>query len=957
MKIYISFILILCSFLSYAQDYATIRANFLQNYDNITDENEGSPLNQFLRLDNYQRLRLSYANSLQEIETSYKDYLINNNLHRTQGVQAVANWESIGPNKRPISVSPVLNYASGNGLFTTIRLDPVDLDRIIITSAHGGVWETTNSGGSWINLSDFSLPSVQVSDIARDPTDPNFMYVAMGNRDDYHQLTLCSGIYRSNDGGVSWNAANNGLNSLIGFESISKILIDPQDPNIVYLATSNGIFKTIDAKGACSWIQLSDPLVYNNYFRNVLYIPNGQNNVLLASGVDVVKSHDGGQTWISLTGVGTGMDFSTFVATPFVSRINIAVTPINPDVIYASVILKDTPGLPQWNTTRRHYLFKYNGSTWSQRNNIPPNYNYNGDHTESWIAIDVSPVNENMIAVGHSSGFFSFDGGSTNLTPAYVYFGGIVHPDVHDIQFSRDGSSVYFATDGGVYKYLFSTSTWSMISNGIAANTVTKIALSDIDPNLMLMGAFHSGSNKYDPINLPPTDPWVIYNGGDGTEQGVVKNLPHMLFASSQKNTISLSMNRAISQAAPISRPLDPGCSNGPENSRFVGNYKLDPSESTTVVVAYTDLYSYNSINSVWKKLTDLPSDFGFNDCNQGVNAVSISESDHNYIYISGENANRLFKTNTGGYGNQCTSNCWTELFPPNPLPITSIAISYTDPNKIWVAYSGYISTEKVKYFDGFSWIDYSSGLPNLPMNEIVYEKGSNDALYVATDIGVYYRNATMLQWEPFIDNLPNVMVSDLEINYANNTIVAGTFGRGVWQSDLNCPQSFDLTAQPGVNFYEAENNLLAFSSFTLSPTLTFRAGNTVKLDPGFEVASSSAGYFQAFIHPCNHPGNSFKKRFNQVSGGLKSISEPEFSISVYPNPTQSLINIEVNTDSDEDSYVIEIYNVTGNKLAQKNENKFPCLIDMTKFGQGIYFVRIFCKQLNRYECKRVVVI
>ena len=210
MKIYISFILILCSFLSYAQDYATIRANFLQNYDNITDENEGSPLNQFLRLDNYQRLRLSYANSLQEIETSYKDYLINNNLHRTQGVQAVANWESIGPNKRPISVSPVLNYASGNGLFTTIRLDPVDLDRIIITSAHGGVWETTNSGGSWINLSDFSLPSVQVSDIARDPTDPNFMYVAMGNSDDYHQFTLCSGIYGSNDGGVPCDAAKHG---------------------------------------------------------------------------------------------------------------------------------------------------------------------------------------------------------------------------------------------------------------------------------------------------------------------------------------------------------------------------------------------------------------------------------------------------------------------------------------------------------------------------------------------------------------------------------------------------------------------------------------------------------------------------------------------------------------------------------------------------------------------------
>ena len=148
----------------------------------------------------------------------------------------------------------------------------------------------------------------------------------------------------------------------------------------------------------------------------------------------------------------------------------------------------------------------------------------------------------------------------------------------------------------------------------------------------------------------------------------------------------------------------------------------------------------------------------------------------------------RLFKTSTGGGTNP---GDWTDITPPTPGNTwgtyfsSDIAVSSNNPNKIWVSYSGYLEDYKIKMFDGEAWSDYQNGLPNLPVNCLAHINGSNDALFAGTDVGVYFRDAGMAQWEPFSESLPTVIVNWLEVNYTNQKLRAGTFGRGLWETDL----------------------------------------------------------------------------------------------------------------------------------------------------------------------------
>lgn len=956
------FLSIILSILVIAQiraqtNYNDIRAYYLQGSQNEQDLNEGSALNQFLREDALCRPRFQNLTLQQIAQIHFANFNSINSTLRTSLNSITANWQPIGPYKRPAALSSNLEYAAGNGLFTSIRIDANDNNKIFAISALGGIWKTNDRGLNWTNLTDYVLPSTQTSDIAVDPTDPNFMYIATGDRDDYHNLVLCNGIYRSSDGGNSWVAVNTGLNSLIGFASISKILINPNNPDIIFASTSLGIFKTTNAKSLCDWTQLQDPLVNGLYFRNIFLKPDGLNTTLIASGKDIIKSTDGGITWNSLIGSGTGLDFSTLGSAVFPSRINIALTPINPNVIYASVIMKDSPTQPVWNTLRVHHLFKFDGILWQEKNAIPPNYNYQGDLTESWNAIDVSPTNENKIAIGHTSGFLSQDGGTTPLVSAYSYFGGIVHPDIHEIKFASDGNSVFFTTDGGISEYSFLTNTWSTVSDGIAANSVTRISLSQTDPDFMLMGAFHSGSSKFDPNRLPPGAPWQIISGGDGGEASINKLDPSRLYVSSQKNRISHSLNRAITTLSGIGIPPDPFCGGGIENSVDIGNFNEDPSNPDKIYIAYTDLYSYDpNSSSPMLKVTKLPLDFGISDCNDGVLTIGISEKNTKVIYFSSISTNRFFKTTSGGYDNGCVSNCWTELFPPSPQAITGIAISKDDPNKVWTSYSGYDALNKVKKFDGSTWSDYSDGLPNIPANNIVFENGSNEGLYLAMDIGIYYRNASMSQWEPFIDQLPNVLVSDIEINYKDNKIVAGTLGRGIWRSNLNCPSDFDLNVLGNDPYYEAENNLTASLSVIPNSKTNFRAGNSILLNPGFEIGVLSGQEFKAYIHACNHPGNSFRTpNFENRNIENEIDNSKENYYIIYPNPTVGVVNVSFAED-DSTNYLINIIDLSG-RLIKSNMNygESDLIIDISSLSKGIYFIEIANEDKSRHQISKIV--
>src|SRR4029079_3641701 len=132
---------------------------------------------------------------------------------------------------------------------------------------------------------------------------------------------------------------------------------------------------------------------------------------------------------------------------------------------------------------------------------------------------------------------------------------------------------------------------------------------------------------------------------------------------------------------------------------------------------------------------------------------------------------------------------------PTGSALITAIAVCNTNPKKVWVTFSGYSATNKVWYSAdaGVTWNNYSTGLPNLPVNCITYQPASDDALYVGTDVGVYFIDNSYSSWQPFFAGLPNVDVEELEIAPTIGKIRAATNGRALWESDLavTIPVSF----------------------------------------------------------------------------------------------------------------------------------------------------------------------
>jgi hypothetical protein len=217
------------------------------------------------------------------------------------------------------------------------------------------------------------------------------------------------------------------------------------------------------------------------------------------------------------------------------------------------------------------------------------------------------------------------------------------------------------------------------------------------------------------------------------------------------------------------------------------------------------------------------------------------------------------------------------------------IAVDPTHSLNVYMSFSGYTSGRKVyRSTDaGSSWSNWSGTLPNIPVNCIVCDNTSKDGVYIGTDVGVFYRDNTMSDWVPFFNQLPNVIVQEMEINSTSNKLIAGTFGRGIWQTNLygNCVYSFYLNDANNVStsstqYYAASNHITSlrtvYSSYN-NTSVTYKAGSYIDLKPDFNTQYNAK--FEALIGSCtstviNAPGFDIKNRVSgQLSGYTQSIN------------------------------------------------------------------------------------
>ena len=657
---------------------------------------------------------------------------------------ATKYWKPLGPFSIPASYG-------GAGRLNCVEYDPNNPNIIYVGAPSGGIWKSTDAGSSWSSTSDNML-SIGVTDIAVDYSNSNTIYIATGDGD--FSDTYSIGVMKSTDGGKTWNTT--GLNTTNGFnitdlKTISRILIHPTDPTIIFAATSTGVYRS--SNSGDSW----RPVISGSNFKDIKFKPGNPNTVYAVSTKNLYISTNGGNSFA----INNALNFSTAV-----QRLMLGVTPADPQYIY---VLAGAYGDGGYGGL---YRSVDGGSTFALRSIKPNILGWTSDATDKGgqaaydLSLAVSPVDKEIVYVGGVNLWKSVNGGQSWSINAFWQPGSIypyVHADIHMLKFIKNSpSDIYACSDGGLSITTDAGKTWRDKSNGLSIAQIYRHSVSQTDPAFILTGWQDNGGN------LLNSSSWYHVIGGDCMESAVDYTNNTFIYLSLYNG----QMNRSVDDGnnwASISDDIKKV-----ESGAWITPFVLDPVNPNILYAGFQNVWkTYNKGNS-WSKISSFTNSNPFQ-------AIAVAPSNTKYIYVA--NYSNVLKTTDGG-------TTWTNIttgLPITQCAITNICICPTNPNKVWVTLSGFVVNTKVyeSVNGGVSWYNYSTGIPNIPVTSMVYQKGTSDNLYIGTDIGVYYRDASLKNWIPYMYGLPNVIVNKLEIQYSAKKLVAATYGRGLWQVDL----------------------------------------------------------------------------------------------------------------------------------------------------------------------------
>ncbi len=727
----------------------------------------------YKRWENQMESRLYPSGDRSVMVNAWNDYLNDFYAGAAGGTRAggpttpttlAANWTIIGP------TTAIPSGGGGAGRCNFVRFDPLVSTTIYVGSPGGGLWKTTNSGTTWTTGTD-QLAVIGTTDLAIHPTSPLIQYLATG--DGEAQDTYSIGVLKTTNGGTTWNPT--GLSWLITQgRTISRLLINPQNPNTLFAATSNGVYRT--RNGGVSWVQIASAAAN---MKDIEYRPGDTTIVYATSTTLFYRSTNAGTTFATTS---TGLPTAASV-----SRLSVAVTAANSAYVY--VLAANTAfgfqGL---------YRSTDNGATFTARSTTPNILGYSNTGAtaggQGWydLALAVSPLNADQVMVGGINIWRSTNGGTGwTLNAEWTGSGApYVHADVHAIEYLPGSGTTYFAgCDGGLFRTTTSGTSWSDLSNGLQISQAYRIGLSATNANLLNTGWQDNGTARW-----VGGTAWNRPLGGDGMESIIDwsnANIQYgeLYYGDIRKTTTGGNYTTQIVASGGTGVNAD---------GDWVTPYCMAPSNALTLFVGKAQVYKSTTGGGGWTQVGTISGGTG--------NVIAIANAASNINYIYAAKIDKFYACTTGAAFIDRTAG----------LPTASAAISYIaiDPlnaNRVWVTFSGYSAANKVWYSAdaGVTWSNYTTGLPNLPANCIVYQGSSvNDPLYVGTDVGVYYRDNTAGSWTPYNTGLPNVSVRELEIHYTALKLRAATFGRSIWQSDLASPG----TSPPVADFTASRVNI-----------------------------------------------------------------------------------------------------------------------------------------------------
>lgn len=673
-----------------------------------------------------------------------------------------ANWQPLGPTSWQS-----YSYNPGNGRINSVRVDPNDSNRIYVGTPAGGCWKSTDGGQSWTPLSDY-LPVIGVTDIAINPNNSNEIYISTG--DGFSSSTYSIGVLKSSDQGQTWNTT--GLNF---FRSQNvrgrKLLMNPFNTQVLWVATSVGLFKTNN--GGQNWTS-----VLSGDVRNVQMKP-GDSTVVYASTDQFYRSSDGGNTF---TMISSGISPANQI-----NRMEIAVTKADSNYVYA------VTGKQSDATFEGIYFSVDAGQNFFKMSSTPNIFGYSSSGSDnsgqSWydLAIAVNQEVASEIYVGGINVWKSTSSGASwSIMSHWTYPSniGYTHADIHALEWYN--GKLYCGSDGGIYSSGNNGNSWNDLSSGLQIMQIYKMAQTEQNSNVLMAGAQDNGCNY-----RTSTGNWTHILGGDGMTVQIDYTNPNIVYYTWQNGGIHRSYNGGQS-GTNTSNSI-----RSQENGAWVTPFQLDPQVPTTLYAAFENVWKTTNRGQSWNKISN------FSGSNTLRN-LKVAPSNSNVIYVCG-NDNQIRRTTNGG------SN-WSIVNTGLPnRAITDIEVHPSFPDSVWVCFSGYSFNSKVFVTGdgGQTWTNHSTNMPNLPINDLAYDTVSH-TLYAGTEIGVYYQRPHInLGWNAYNTGLPNVIVEELEIHYSSQKLRAATYGRGIWESDLIRPLStgIDQSTQENLSTYQIAPN------------------------------------------------------------------------------------------------------------------------------------------------------
>lgn len=650
----------------------------------------------------------------------------NAKANRNNSVLALppSNWQPVGP----FTHTNTGSWSSGQGRVTVVANDPSSPNTIYIGAPAGGIWKSINNGVTWTPLSD-ELPQIGVSGIAVDPTNSNVIYIATGDKD--ASDTYSVGVLKSSDGGATW--ATTGLSFTGTGNQAGDLIIHPTNNQIILCATSAGLYRTIN--GGTSWTVEQTGDFSQGTIR---FKPSDPTIVYATTGSRFYKSTNTGDTFTNIT--------SGLSAAASTGRMILDVTNANSAYVYV-LSVTTSYGI------NGIYRSTDSGTTFTKTSGTTDFL----ESTQGWydLALAASDTNADLIFTGCLNIWKSTNGGATVTkvnnwsSPTAASY---THADIHFLQFLN--GKLFCGSDGGVYVSNNNGTNFTDLTGGLQISQFYRVSVSKSSAGNMVGGLQDNGGYAFS------NSAWKNYYGADGMDAAVSQTNNNLYYGFIQNgNSMYISNNAGNSMSGSVGSP-----------GGMDGNW-ITPLRGDSQGNMYSGFDAlYKLVNGSWVQQSTNSVGTG------NLEIITIDPSNDAIIYVV--NGSVLYKSIDAGV-------TFTSVYTASST-ITSVAVHSSNSSIIYLTTSGTGGNALKSTNGGTSFTSIATGLPAIGKNCIVHQgRNTENPLYVGTSLGVYYTDDTMTTWQPFDTNLPNVPVRDLEINLEDSKIIAATYGRGIWQSDI----------------------------------------------------------------------------------------------------------------------------------------------------------------------------